>query len=107
MTVTQTHYGSMSYSVTAGASAEIDTIFAKARAEVSGTITKTSATGTTNAYTHPITAGKYGNAQLVNWGEQVSWKKTVLSNTCKSTVTTGSIWFPTGSSGWYYWETTS
>lgn len=109
LSVTKDYSGSVSYQVTAGAESEVGAIFAKAKVSVSASLTKSNSSTVTNNYTHVITAGKYGHAQYVSWGQKVNWKKYQVNNYCTGTTTlaTGTINFPSTEEGWYYWETAS
>lgn len=108
MSVTKDYSGSASFQVTAGASSEVGAVLAKAKVEVSASLTLTNSSTVTNNYSHPITKGKYGNAQYVSWGRTVNWKKFYIDAKCKTTTkATGTIKFPAASEGWYYWETSS
>ncbi|PRY12189.1 hypothetical protein [Kineococcus rhizosphaerae] len=108
MTVSRSYTGSAAYQVTAGTSAEVDAVLAKAKVEISASLTKTNSTSATNTYTRNITAGKFGNARYVSYGRTVSWYRGYISPTCTVVKTSsGTIRFPSTSEGWYYWETSS
>lgn len=67
--------------------------------------TKSSTTGTSYTYSHPISNGKYGNLQWVNWAATVSVKKTVVVSPCNfSQIAAGTATVPRDSWGYRYWE---
>ncbi|QDP96258.1 hypothetical protein FOE78_10430 [Microlunatus elymi] len=109
--VSKSYSGSVSYNVTAGAEAEVGTVFAKAKVSVSSSLTKTNSTSATHTYEHAISKGKYGHVRYVSWGKRVSWKKWHQVTTSKGcqikNLRSGVINFPTKSEGWQYWETKS
>lgn len=108
MTVTKSYSGTASYQVTAGAESEVGAVLAKAKVSISASLTLSNSTSATNSYTQKITAGKYGNARYVSWGQTVSWKKYRDNATCTTTyLSAGTIRFPSTKEGWYYWETSS
>lgn len=109
--VSRSYSGSASYQVTAGAETEVGAVLAKAKVSISASLTKTNTTTTTHTYRHTISSTKYGHAQYVSWGKNVSWRKyqiyTGSGGACAvRTLATGKIKFPTNSEGWRYWETT-
>lgn len=66
---------------------------------------KSSTTGTSYTYSHPISNGKYGNLQWVNWAATVSVKKTVAVSPCNfSQIAAGTATVPRDSWGYRYWE---
>lgn len=66
---------------------------------------KSSTTGTSYTYSHPISNGKYGNLQWVNWAATVSVKKTVVVSPCNfSQIAAGTATVPRDSWGYRYWE---
>lgn len=108
MSVSRTYSGSVSASVTAGSSAEVSAVLAKAQVSISAQLSTTNSTSATNTFSKDITAGKYGNAQYVSWGQDVSYTKRRLNRDCTTTtIATGKIKFPSSKEGWYYWETSS
>jgi len=96
---------SASASVTAGAS--VSGIIAQAKIEVSASVTKSTAITVGHTYTHPITAGRYGNMEYGSWGYNVSWRYYYrLENCTNSLRSSGTAKVPTTDVGWRYWETT-
>jgi hypothetical protein len=83
-------------------------VLASAKVSISASLSTSNSTSTTNTYTHKITAGMYGHAQYVSWGQTVSYRKSRVNSNCTTTLlATGTIKFPSTSEGWYYWETSS
>lgn len=99
---------SVAATMTVGASAELGGVIAKAKVEVSASLTSSVGITIGHSYTHTITAGKYGNMQYGSWGQQVNWKKYKNNANCTTTtVASGTARIPSTSVGWKYWETTS
>lgn len=107
MTVTKKHTKKASYQINAGTSTELGAVLARAKVEISASLTKENATELTNEHKKDITPGWMGNAQYVSYGRKVNWKKQTFVNSCRSIVeiSRGTISFPAASEGWYYWET--
>lgn len=98
MSVSRSYSGSVSASVTAGSSAEVGAVLAKAQVSIGAQLS----TSATNTYSRNITPGKYGNAQYVSHGHDVSYTKRRLNRDCSTTTLgSGRIKFPSPEEGWY------
>jgi hypothetical protein len=94
--------------ITAGFSAELGGVIARAKAEVSASLTREVGVTVGHSYHRDITPGKYGNMQYGSWGQKVTWKKYHDNGTCTtSLVASGTAYIPVNSVGWKYWETSS
>lgn len=99
---------SVSATMTVGASVELGNVIARAKVQVSASLTASVGITIGHSYTHTITAGKYGNMQYGSWGQQVNWTKYQDNANCTTTtLATGTARIPSTSVGWKYWETTS
>jgi hypothetical protein len=109
LTVGLTKSYTSSASITGGTSVEMGGVIAKAKVEVSASLTSAVSLTVKHDYDHLITAGKYGNVQYGSWGQQVSWKKYYDGADCTTKLrASGTARIPSGASvGWKYWETTS
>lgn len=66
---------------------------------------KSSTTGTSYTYSRPVSSGKYGNLQWVDWAVNVNVKKTVVVSPCNfSQIASGTATVPRNSWGYRYWE---
>ncbi|MFE0348343.1 hypothetical protein [Streptomyces griseoluteus] len=104
-----TKTGTISASLTATGNVTIGAILAKAKTQVSASITGSVAIAVGHTYSHNIASKKYGHLQYGDWGYLVHWKKYRLdSDTCGGIVTaSGTAKLPTHSVGFKYWETSS
>ncbi len=102
MSVSRSYSGSVSASVTAGSSAEVGAVLAKAQVSIGAQLSTSNSTSATNTYSRNITPGKYGNAQYVSHGHDVSYTKRRLNRDCSTTTLgSGRIKFPSPEEGWY------
>lgn len=107
LSVARSYSGTVGAQVTAGAESEVGAVLARAKVSVSGALSTSNSTGSTNTYTRNIASGKMGNAQYVSYGKDISYTKYRINYNCSTTtLATGRIKYPTSTEGWYYWETT-
>lgn len=106
LTVSRSQSGTVSAEVTAGAQTAIDAVLAEAQVSVSATLAGSQTIVTEATYSHDISPGKFGNAQYVSWGQEVTYEKFRVNHDCTTTVLeSGTIIYPdTNRVGWYYWE---
>jgi hypothetical protein len=92
-----------------GTSIEMGGVIAKAKVEVSASLTSAASLTVLHNYDRVITAGKYGNVQYGSWGQQVSWRKYYDGADCTTKLrASGTARIPSAASvGWKYWETST
>lgn len=94
--------------MTVGASAELGNIIAKAKVEVSASLSNSTAITIGHYYEHAITSNKYGHMQYGAWGNDVGWRKEQDTPKCTTVVVaSGTARIPSSTVGWRYWETAS
>jgi hypothetical protein len=95
--------------VSGATSAEIGGIVAKAKVEVSASLSSSVSLTVKHSFHHVIPARKYGHAQYGAWGQQVSWKRYFDGGDCTTKLrASGTARLPSaGEVGWRYWETAS
>jgi hypothetical protein len=95
-----------SASVSASVSVSARYLIAEAKAEVSGSITKSNTVTVGHSYQHKISKKKYGHIRYRVVGYKVWFEKKKITATCGSTLLgTGTAILPTTKEGWKYWET--
>lgn len=96
-------------SISGGTSAEIGGIVAKAKVEVSASLTRSVSLTVLHNFHHNIPARRYGHVQYGAWGQQVTWRRYFDDGHCKTILRgSGTARIPSaGEVGWRYWETTS
>jgi predicted RecA/RadA family phage recombinase len=108
LTVTKSYSGSVSATISSGASVSVSGVVASAQVSVSASLTGELSTSATNQYSRKITSGKYGNAEYISYGDYIKWaEKRTNSNCTTTTLASGVLAVPTHTQGWYYWETSS
>jgi hypothetical protein len=109
LTVGLTKSYTSSASITGGTSVEMGGVIAKAKVEVSASLTSAVSLTVLHNYDRVITAGKYGNVQYGSWGQQVSWRKYYDGADCTTKLrASGTARIPSAASvGWKYWETST
>jgi hypothetical protein len=81
---------------------------AKAKVEVSASLTSSVGITVGHTYTHSIHSGKYGHMQYGSWGQQVTWTKYKNNASCTTTLAaSGTARIPSSTVGSKFWETSS
>lgn len=106
-TITVTATRTYTVGVTSDVSASIgvnEIVSASVSAGVSNAVS--SSTSTSYQYSHPVSAGRYGNMQYGNYGTRVNVSKTTIVNPCNTQViASGTATIPsTNVWGYKYWE---
>jgi hypothetical protein len=87
-------------------SVEADGIFAKAKAEVSASVSRSVSATIGHRYTHNIKPGKYGHLAYGSWSKKIGWKKIWHTSLCdRKVLKRGKAVLPTRSVGWHFWQT--
>lgn len=108
ISVSTTQSATISASVSGTGSYEVGGIIAKAKVEISASLTQTVSISGTHTFTHAITAGKYGNAQYGSYGKKVTWRRYQDNSNCTTTlIASGTAFIPTNTVGFRYWESAS
>ena len=101
--------GTASFKVTAAAEAAAGVVLAKAKTSLSLEIQLS------NTHNHAElghfgcgSKGQYAHARYVSWSKKVTYRKyRVHANCTSTTISTGTINYPTPNEGWYTWVDSS
>ncbi|MFD0022223.1 hypothetical protein [Streptomyces sp. NPDC058382] len=108
MTVSVTKASTITYTVSTSLEVGAEYLFASAKAQVSGSIQKSTAVTVGHTYAHDIGAKKYGHMQYGSSGYKVGWESNKTNPNCTTTtLAKGTATLPVSSVGWKYWETAS
>jgi hypothetical protein len=106
ITATVSRTDTLSATFGVATSVEAGAIFAKAKVEVSASITRTATATIGHQYTHKIKAGKYGHLRYGSWSKRIGWKKILHTALCQTELLKrGRATIPTNAIGWKYWAT--
>ncbi len=100
----------VSATATVSAGVTVSGIVASAKVDISASVTGSVAITVGHAYTHAISAHKYGNLEYGSWGYNVNWRKIERFQDSKCSETPlgiGTARIPTNTVGWRYSETSS
>ncbi|MFF1822080.1 hypothetical protein ACFVWG_32535 [Kribbella sp. NPDC058245] len=106
LTVGLTENYTSTATISGGTSAEIGGVIAKAKVEVSASLSQAVSLTVKHDFHRIIPNGKYGHAQYGSWGQQVTWRQYFDGADCTTKLRkSGTARLPSRAEvGWKYWE---